>query len=250
MSYFSPAPLDDIPNSLAPSNPSQERRQKRQMNKTIKKRRDLKNEKVMNFIENLENDSDSDDEGQPQLPKPELQTKKSYPTQNIPMPMPTPSTQYTGKHMTELGIQADYSYDPSVLQSQASILTNPHGQNSIQQQIQQLQQKQREYIRNQKRANNQDDNDVTIEQFSTMPNTIPVNPSFVPYYTQTGSGQQEIHGSKDVLLEKLNYMIHLLEDQQEEKTGHVTEELILYTFLGAFVIFVVDSFARVGKYVR
>ncbi len=28
------------------------------------------------------------------------------------------------------------------------------------------------------------------------------------------------------------------------------EELVLYTFLGVFVIFVVDSFARVGKYVR
>ena len=45
-------------------------------------------------------------------------------------------------------------------------------------------------------------------------------------------------------------MIHLLEEQQEEKTGHVTEELILYTFLGVFVIFVIDSFARAGKYVR
>lgn len=244
MSYFSPAPLDDIPNSLAPSNSLQERRPKRQMNRTIKKRRDLKNEKVMNFIENLENDSDSDDDMNqpPDLPKPELQTKKTYPQQNIPMP-------YTGKHTTELGIQADYSYDPSVIPSQASILNNPHSQNSIQQQIQQLQQQQREYMRQQKRANIQNDNEVTVEQFSTMP-TNTNTPSFVPYYTQTGSGQQEIHGSKDVLLEKLNYMIHLLEDQKEEKTGHVTEELILYTFLGAFVIFVVDSFARVGKYVR
>ena len=52
------------------------------------------------------------------------------------------------------------------------------------------------------------------------------------------------------LLEKLNYMIYLLEEQQNEKTGHVTEEVILYSFLGVFIIFVVDSFARVGKYVR
>jgi len=52
------------------------------------------------------------------------------------------------------------------------------------------------------------------------------------------------------LMKKLNYMIHLLEEQQDEKTENVTEELILYLFLGVFVIFVVDSFARAAKYTR
>jgi hypothetical protein len=52
------------------------------------------------------------------------------------------------------------------------------------------------------------------------------------------------------MLEKMNHIIHMLEEQQDEKTGNVTEELILYCFLGVFVIFVVDSFARAGKYVR
>lgn len=55
---------------------------------------------------------------------------------------------------------------------------------------------------------------------------------------------------RDELLEKLNKVVHLLEEQKHEKTGHVTEELILYCFLGVFVIFIVDSFVRVGKYVR
>ena len=54
----------------------------------------------------------------------------------------------------------------------------------------------------------------------------------------------------DVLLEKLNYMITLLEQQQDDRTNNVTEEVILYSFLGIFIIFIVDSFARVGKYVR
>ena len=54
----------------------------------------------------------------------------------------------------------------------------------------------------------------------------------------------------DFDLEKLNYMIHLLEEQKDEKTGHVMEEVILYSFLGVFIIFIVDSFARVGKYTR
>jgi hypothetical protein len=60
----------------------------------------------------------------------------------------------------------------------------------------------------------------------------------------------ENHDTNQVLLEKLNYMINLLEEQQDQKTGSVTEEVVLYSFLGVFIIFIVDSFARVGKYVR
>ncbi len=56
--------------------------------------------------------------------------------------------------------------------------------------------------------------------------------------------------SNQVLIEKLNYMINLLEEQQDQKTGSVTEEVVLYSFLGVFIIFVVDSFTKVGKYTR
>jgi len=73
---------------------------------------------------------------------------------------------------------------------------------------------------------------------------------YVPYYSQLQGSQAEVHTNKDALMTKLNYMIHLLEEQQDEKTDNVTEELVLYLFLGVFVIFVVDSFARVGKYKR
>lgn len=52
------------------------------------------------------------------------------------------------------------------------------------------------------------------------------------------------------IMEKINYMIHMLEEQQNEKTSNVTEEFLLYTFLGVFIIFIVDSFARAGKYTR
>lgn len=57
-------------------------------------------------------------------------------------------------------------------------------------------------------------------------------------------------GPDNRLLEKINYMIHMLEQQQNEKTSNITEEFILYSFLGVFIIFVVDSFARSGKYIR
>jgi hypothetical protein len=73
---------------------------------------------------------------------------------------------------------------------------------------------------------------------------------YVPYFNQ-GSDDNSPNGvNKDELLTKLNQIIYLLEEQQDEKTGNVTEELILYSFLGIFIIFIVDSFARVGKYVR
>jgi hypothetical protein len=56
--------------------------------------------------------------------------------------------------------------------------------------------------------------------------------------------------SQDLLLQKLNYMITLLEDQQDERTNNVTEEVVLYSFLGIFIIFIADTFVRAGKYVR
>ena len=64
------------------------------------------------------------------------------------------------------------------------------------------------------------------------------------------SNGQMIGTSDNKLMEKINYMIHLLEEQQSEKTANVTEEFILYVFLGVFVIFTVDSFSRSGKYTR
>ena len=69
----------------------------------------------------------------------------------------------------------------------------------------------------------------------------------VPYYTQMSSAS---FTNKDDLINKLDKILVLLEENRDEKTGHVTEELILYSFIGVFMIFIVDSFARAGKYVR
>lgn len=52
------------------------------------------------------------------------------------------------------------------------------------------------------------------------------------------------------LEEKLNRILALLEEQQSQKTQNVTEEVILYSFFGIFIIYLVDSFKRVGKYTR
>lgn len=76
---------------------------------------------------------------------------------------------------------------------------------------------------------------------------------YIPFETpQLNTGQNETgSGSNSGELEKkLNYLIHMMEDQKDEKVAGITEEIVLYCFLGVFIIFVLDSFAKVGKYVR
>ena len=70
-----------------------------------------------------------------------------------------------------------------------------------------------------------------------------------PQITTPIRGEAMVAGNQE-LMTKLNYLIHLLEDQKEERVGSITEELVLYCFLGVFIIFVLDSFVKVGKYVR
>ena len=100
----------------------------------------------------------------------------------------------------------------------------------------------------QKKENNTLDNAVTPEAFNNLENEKMSNykNSYVPYYTNATNN----NNMDSDLMKKLNYMIHLLEENKDEKTNNITEELILYSFLGIFVIFVVDSFARAGKYTR
>jgi hypothetical protein len=77
----------------------------------------------------------------------------------------------------------------------------------------------------------------------------------VSHYKQNQYNSQSKYNTNtsdtnQLLIDKLNYMINLLEEQQDERTNNVTEEVILYSFLGVFIIFVVDGFARVTRYTR
>jgi hypothetical protein len=92
-------------------------------------------------------------------------------------------------------------------------------------------------------------NDINLANLSNYNQTYSSPTVFQktqPYYAKMGVSSS----GDDKLMEKINYMIHLLEQQQMEKTANVTEEFILYMLLGVFVIFTVDSFTRAGKYVR
>lgn len=93
------------------------------------------------------------------------------------------------------------------------------------------------------------DGPVTTENFTTIESSEANNyfKQQIPYYTDMSD--QPIQ-RKDELLSKLDKILHLLEEQKDEQSGHVTEELVLYSFLGIFIIFISDSFARAGKYMR
>ena len=101
-------------------------------------------------------------------------------------------------------------------------------------------------------TNNLDQNYGNAEEYykrvlgGSASSSTATTPTHINYNPPIANG----YDKQDALMQKMNYMINLLEEQQDERTNNVTEEVVLYSFLGIFVIFVVDSFVKVGKYVR
>jgi len=122
--------------------------------------------------------------------------------------------------------------------------------------------------------NNQNNDDTTYLKDIPTTNGNPISNKMYDslssnyanqYYNQFVSAANKGYGSglgsdntydsstsmpKNELIEKLNYVIDLLEEQQDYKTNSILEDLILYAFLGIFIIFIVDSFSKSNKYVR
>ena len=95
---------------------------------------------------------------------------------------------------------------------------------------------------------NQLNNSLPVQAISNNNNiyresNLGINNNSNNYNNYTNRTQEE-------LLEKLNIILHLLEEQQEEPSSMIIEELILYVFLGIFIIYVLDSFVKIGKYKR
>lgn len=103
-------------------------------------------------------------------------------------------------------------------------------------------------------ANQQSAGKKNLADFKSSENK-PVQ-EFEPPEVQYTSLTEEMRSSppvrseQDELLLKLDKILFLLEEQRDQRTGHVAEEVVLYSFIGVFIIFVLDSFARAGKYVR
>lgn len=130
-------------------------------------------------------------------------------------------------------------YDPSNIPSK-NIPVNPLSSNSLNYD------KYRQYIPDYRKMYG---NDIDVDDLTSgdgIPKGIYANIPMGQNQQTNGYGS----GMSDPLIEKLNHVIHLLEEQQDDKTSHVTEEIILYFFLGIFMIFIIDSFTRLGKYTR
>lgn len=50
--------------------------------------------------------------------------------------------------------------------------------------------------------------------------------------------------------EKINYIIHMLEQHKQLRTENISEDMILYFFLGFFVLYISENFVKMGKYTR
>lgn len=85
-------------------------------------------------------------------------------------------------------------------------------------------------------------NIATYRQAYEKPNPVTFN------YTNMGIDESSTFENK--IMDRIQYLTHLIEEIQNEKTANITEEFVLYTMLGVFVIYVVDSFTRIGKYTR
>jgi hypothetical protein len=94
-----------------------------------------------------------------------------------------------------------------------------------------------EFYKNYMKNVNVQSNNDTGSYYQTSAKTTPTNSS-------------NYSSPQDVLLQKLNYMITLLEEQHDQKTDSALEEVVLYSFLGIFIIFVSDTFVKAGKYIR
>jgi hypothetical protein len=90
-----------------------------------------------------------------------------------------------------------------------------------------------------------------LASFVTYSKAYEVPKEVRPYYTQRmGLSSGNDHSFEEKIMDKIQYLTHLMEEIQSEKTANINEEFILYTMLGVFVIYIVDSFSKSGKYIR
>lgn len=101
----------------------------------------------------------------------------------------------------------------------------------------------------------------SAKQTSPLPNTVvksasddayglQYNPAMIKNEVSQQSRNALPNPYANDVNEKLNYLIYLLEQQRDVKGNQTVEELLLYSFLGVFIIYVLDSFAKIGKYKR
>ena len=97
--------------------------------------------------------------------------------------------------------------------------------------------------------NLKDDSDNELASFYKTEQKIQVPSHIKTNYMLINGGTPHKESSNE-MLNKINSILELFEDQKEIKTGQKNEEIVLYCFLGVFVIYIMDSFVNIGKYSR
>ena len=98
--------------------------------------------------------------------------------------------------------------------------------------------------------NLKDDNDKELSNFyKSEIEPQKIDPPIKANYMLI-NGETPHKPTNNEMLIKLNNILEMFEDQKEIKTGQKNEEIILYCFLGVFVIYIMDSFVSIGKYSR
>jgi len=93
------------------------------------------------------------------------------------------------------------------------------------------------------------ENDSELTNFYKSEESNNVAPTVKANYLLI-NGETPIKPTNNEMLSKLNSILEMFEDQKEIRTGQKNEEIVLYCFLGVFVIYIMDSFVNIGKYSR
>lgn len=106
--------------------------------------------------------------------------------------------------------------------------------------------------------NNYDMNSANNEHYTTLPrkndnNPISADETLYDFgkHMPSNIASLERHSTVDESTnEKINYIIHMLEQNRQLRTENITEEMIMYFFLGFFVLYISENFVKMGKYSR
>jgi hypothetical protein len=99
--------------------------------------------------------------------------------------------------------------------------------------------------------NLKEDSDVELSNFYNSEIKVPAQYKTNDYMILNATNEIEPkrHTNQE-LLDKMNKILEMFEDQKEIKTGQKNEEIVLYCFLGVFIIYIMDSFVSIGRYSR
>ena len=98
--------------------------------------------------------------------------------------------------------------------------------------------------------NLKEENDIELSNFYKSEIKVPPQYKTNDYMILNSNIVEPKRQTNQEMLDKMNKILEMFEDQKEIKTGQKNEEIVLYCFLGVFIIYIMDSFVNIGRYSR